>query len=74
VLSGPRSFGIHRRALTLQVRDGGRIVQVSVVVTTGVNDEGKRDMFGIDVGTSEDGTRWPRLPARLLVRGRSGAN
>ena len=42
-------------ALTQKVREDGRIVNVSVVVATAVNCEGKREVLGIDVGTSEDG-------------------
>ena len=42
-------------ALTQKVREGGRIVNVSVVVATGVNAQGQREILGMDVGTSEDG-------------------
>ena len=45
-------------ALTQKVRDDGRIVNVSVVVATAVNGEGKREIIGMDVGTSEDGAFW----------------
>ena len=41
-------------ALTQKVREDGRIVNVSVVVATAVNGEGKREIIGMDVGTSED--------------------
>ena len=44
--------------LTQKVREGGRIVNVCVVVATGVNAEGQREILGMDVGTSEDGTFW----------------
>ena len=37
-------------ALTQKVREDGRTVNVSVVVATGVNREGKREVLGIDVG------------------------
>ena len=38
----------------------------SVVVATAVNGEGKREIIGMDVGTSEDGAFWllPTLPVR----------
>ena len=45
-------------ALTQKVREDGRIVNVSVVVATAVNSEGKREIIGMDVGTSEDGAFW----------------
>ena len=44
--------------LTQQVREGGRIVNVCVVVATGVNAEGQREILGMDVGASEDGAFW----------------
>ena len=44
--------------LTQKVREGGRIVNVCVVVATGVNAEGQREVLGMDVGTSEDGAFW----------------
>ena len=44
--------------LTQKVREGGRVVNVCVVVATGVNAEGQREILGMDVGTSEDGTFW----------------
>ena len=59
-------------ALTQKVREGGRIVQVSVVVATGVNHEGKREVLGIDVGTSEDGAFWLAFLRGLVARGLSG--
>ena len=44
--------------LTQKVREDGRIVNVSVVVATAVNGEGKREIIGMGVGTSEDGAFW----------------
>ena len=44
--------------LTQKVREGGRVVNVCVVVATGVNAEGQREILGMDVGTGEDGTFW----------------
>ena len=51
-------------ALTQKVREAGRIVNVSVVVATAVNGDGKREIIGMDVGTSE-----PHLWARVGLRG-----
>ena len=59
-------------ALTQKVREGGRIVLVSVVVATAVNAEGKREVLGIDVGTSEDGTFWLGFLRGLVARWLSG--
>lgn len=59
-------------ALTQKVREAGRIVNVSVVVATGVNREGKREVLGMDVGTSEDGAFWLSFLRSLAARGLSG--
>ena len=59
-------------ALTQKVREDGRIVNVSVVVATGVNHEGKLEVVGIDVGTSEDGAFWLAFLRSLTARGLSG--
>ena len=59
-------------ALTQRVREEGRIAQVSVVVATAVNASGKREVLGIDVGTSEDGAVWLSFLRGLVARGLSG--
>lgn len=59
-------------ALTQKVREAGRIVNVSVVVATAVNAEGKREVLGMDVGTSEDGVFWLSFLRSLAARGLSG--
>ena len=59
-------------ALTQKVREGGRIVNVSVAVATAVNREGKREVLGIDVGASEDGAFWLSFLRSLVARGLAG--
>ena len=59
-------------ALTQKVREGGRIVNVSVVVATGVNAHGQREILGMDVGASEDGAFWLAFLRSLNARGLSG--
>ena len=59
-------------ALTQRVREEGRSAQVSVVVATAVNADGKREVLGIDVGTSEDGAFWLSFLRGLVARGLSG--
>ena len=56
-------------ALTQKVREDGGIVNVSVVVATAVNGEGKREIIGMDVGTSEDGAFWLAFLRSLSARG-----
>ena len=59
-------------ALTQKVREAGRIVNVSVVVATAVNGEGKREIIGMDVGTSEDSAFWLAFLRSLSARSLSG--
>ena len=51
---------------------GGRIVNVCVVVATGVNADGQREILGMDVGASEDGAFWLAFLRSLTTRGLSG--
>lgn len=53
------------------LREGGRIVNVSVVATA-VQAEGEREVLGIDVGTSEDGAFWLAFLRGLLACRLSG--
>ena len=48
-------------ALTQKVREGGRIVNVSVVVAAGVNAHGQREILGMDVGASMVRTIYKQL-------------
>ena len=61
-------------ALTQKVREAGRIVNVSVVVATAVNAEGRREIVGMDVGTSEDGALWLAFLRSVADRGLSGVD
>ena len=54
-------FGIslsRRSCLTQKVRESGRIVNVCLVMATGVNADGQHEILGLDVGASEDGAFW----------------
>lgn len=59
-------------ALTQRVREGGRIVNVCVVLATGVTAEGRREILGVDVVTSEDGAAWTTFLRGLVARGLTG--
>jgi transposase-like protein len=59
-------------ALTQRVREGGRVVNVAVVVATAVNAQGKREILGLDTGASEDGAFWHSFLRSLKARGLSG--
>ena len=45
-------------ALTMKGREGGRVVKTSVLLATGVNAEGYRELLGMQVATAESVTSW----------------
>ena len=47
---------------------------MSVAVATAVNTEGRREIIGMDVGTSEDGAFWLAFLRSLSARGLSGVD
>ena len=70
--AGPFTF-VAADALVLKVREGGRVVPVHVLVATGVNADGHREVLGIQVTTSEDGAGWLGFFRDLTARGLRGA-
>ena len=69
--SGPFTF-VAADALVLKVREGGRVVPVHVLVATGVNADGHREILGVQVTTSEDGAGWLAFFRDLSARGLTG--
>ena len=67
---GPYTY-VWADALTMKVREGGRIVNVACLLAVGVNAEGRREILGIDVATSEDGAGWLAFLRSLVARGLS---
>src|SRR6266851_5178851 len=61
-------------ALTQKVREGGRTVNVHALIATGVNADGKREILGLDVASSEDGAGWLAFLRGLAARGLSGVH
>jgi len=59
-------------ALVLKCREGGRIVNVACLVGVGVNDDGRREILGVDVVTAEDGAGWLAFLRGLRARGLKG--
>ena len=45
-------------ALTMKVREGGRVVKTSVLLATGVNADGYRELLGMQVATAESTASW----------------
>jgi putative transposase len=61
-------------AQTQRCRDGGRVVNVATVNAIGVNAEGRREVLGCDVITSEDGAGWTAFLRDLVARGLCGVH
>jgi len=59
-------------AMTQRVREGGRVVNVAMVLATAVNAEGRREVLGCEVITSEDGAGWLSFLRSLVARGLTG--
>jgi putative transposase len=69
--AGPYTY-VWLDALTQKVREAGRVINVAVVVATGVNTNGNREVLGVDVITTEDGAGWTAFLRGLVARGLSG--
>ncbi len=59
-------------ATYLKVRRGGRIVSVAVIIAVGVNDDGRREVLGMQIGTSEAEPIWTEFLRKLTRRGLRG--
>jgi len=71
VEAGPFTF-VAADALTMKVREGGRVVNTVVLIATGVNGDGRREVLGLQVATSETGSAWNAFFADLVARGLTG--
>jgi transposase-like protein len=68
---GPYTF-VAADALTMKVREAGRVVKVAVMVATGVNADGYREVLGIHAATTESGAGWLSFFRDLTARGLTG--
>ena len=68
---GPYTF-VAADALTMKVREDRRVVKVAVMVATGVNADGYREVLGIHTATTESGAGWLSFFRDLTARGLSG--
>ena len=69
--AGPYTF-VWADALTVKVREDGRVVNVHALIATGVNADGHREILGLDVASAEDGAGWLAFWRGLVARGLSG--
>ena len=59
-------------ATYVKVRQNGRIVPVAVIVSIGVNGDGRREVLGMEVGISEAEPIWTAFLRKLAKRGLRG--
>ena len=59
-------------ALVLEVREGGRVVNVHTPVATGVNADGHREILGLQVASAEDSAGWLAFFRDLTASGLTG--
>ncbi|TCM47422.1 mutator family transposase [Rhizobium sp. PP-F2F-G48] len=59
-------------ATYLEVRRGRRIVSVAVIIAVGVNTDGRREVLGLELGTSEAEAIWTEFLRKLTRRGLRG--
>ena len=69
--AGPFRF-VAADALPMEVREGGRVINAVVLAATGVNGDGRREVLGMRVATSETGAAWSSFVADLVARGLGG--
>jgi transposase-like protein len=68
---GPYTF-VAADALMMKVREDSRVVKVAVMVATGVNADGHREVLGIQASSSESGAGWLTFFRDLVARGLTG--
>ena len=69
--AGPYTF-LAADALTMKVREAGRVVNVACLVATGVNADGHREILGVEVCSVESHAGWLTFFRGLTARGLSG--
>ena len=71
--AGPYTF-VAADALTMKVREAGRVVNVACLVATGVNTDGHREILGLDVCSVESHPGWLTFFRGLTARGLAGVS
>jgi transposase-like protein len=69
--AGPYTF-LAADALTMKVREGGRVVNNHVLIASGVNADGHREILGVEIASAESEAGWLKLFRGLVARGLSG--
>src|SRR6187200_3066152 len=66
--AGPYTF-VAADAVTMKVREAGRVVNVACLIATGVNADGHREILGLDVCSAESHPGWLTFFRGLTARG-----
>ena len=69
--AGPYTF-CWADAIAIKVREGGRVVNAHGLIAVGVNNDGHREILGLDVTSAEDGAGWLAFFRSLTARGLTG--
>jgi len=69
--AGPYTF-VAADALTMKVREGGRVVNNHVLIASGVNADGHREILGVELASAESEAGWLKLFRGLVARGLTG--
>ena len=69
--SGPFTF-VTADALTIKIQENNHVVKAVVLLATGVNGDGHREVLGMQVATSETKASWTTFFADLVARGLGG--
>ena len=67
-----RHPGLRRGRLYVKVRQEGRIVSVAVIIAVGANNDGRREVLGMEIGASEAEPFWTAFLRKLSRRGLRG--
>jgi transposase-like protein len=58
----------------VRVRQNGRLVSAAVIIGVGVNNDGRREILGVDIGPSEAETFWAAFLRKVTRFGRAASS
>jgi len=61
-------------AMIIKIREGGKLRPHSALIATGINEEGHREILGMQIGNSETEQSWADLFCWLKERGLRGVD
>jgi len=61
-------------AIVLKIRENGRVRSHSALIATGINEDGYREILGLQIGNSESEASWKEFFNSLKARGLTGVD